>query len=59
MSYGLGMWLKDLPLSTEWIDVCFKYISEFVCWNHFIDMHAVIKERKTTDSKTDVESLPT
>ena len=51
--------LKDSPCFTEWIDVCFKRISEFVSsllWNHFIGMRAVIKAHKTSDSKIDVKA---
>ena len=55
--------LKDSPCFTEWIDVCFKRISEFVSsllcellWNHFIGMRAVIKAHKTSDSKVDVKA---
>ena len=51
--------LKDSPCFTEWIDVCFKRISEFVSsllWNHFIGMCAVIKAHKTADSKIDVKA---
>ena len=51
--------LQDSPCYTEWIDVCFKCISEFVSsllWNHFIGMHAVIIAHKTADSKIDVKA---
>ena len=50
--------LKDSPCFTEWIDVCFKRISEFVSivWNHFIGMRAVIKAHKTADSKTGIKA---
>ena len=54
--------LKDSPCFTEWIDVCFKRISEFVSsllWNHFIGMPmmcAVIKAHETADSKTGVKA---
>ena len=51
--------LKDSPCSTEWIDVCFKRISEFVkiVWNHFIGMRAVIQAHdKTANSKIDVKA---
>ena len=50
--------LKDSPCFTEWIDVCFKCISEFVSslLNHFIGMRAVIKAHKTADSKIDVKA---
>ena len=55
--------LKDSPCFTEWIDVCFKRIREFVSsllWNHFIGMRAVTlavtKAHKTADSKIDAKA---
>ena len=41
LEYGL----RGSPCSTEWIDVLYKYIIEFlkILWSHFIGMCAVIK----------------
>ena len=52
--FGMSNGLKDLPCSSEWIDVCYKWLFENMQWvkTWFICTAAIAKYLKKPTSKT-------